>query len=90
MNVPVKKSDLPQTPYETAKSRITADDNRLGDGVERVAPSVMPAPLPRQPAHSPWASNPVPPEPPLGDAGCGNTVGVALGGASPQTEEQDR
>jgi len=37
---------------------------------------------PQLPEGNPWKSDPVPNEPPLGNADCSDTVGTALGGAA--------
>jgi hypothetical protein len=73
---PEKESDRPATTYYELGNR----DDDLGQKPAQALPRIT---------SGPWASDPVPPEPPS-DVGalCGNTVGVALGGASPSKREE--
>jgi hypothetical protein len=68
----LRPGDRPPTTYHQLSQRPQAEDLPKSD--------VSPLHYPAQPASSPWSSDPVPAEPPLGYAI--DDIGEALGGAS--------
>jgi hypothetical protein len=76
-----QRTGSPSSRPPTTYSELSRHPNAIN-----VPPDLTVPPLA---SNSPWHHDPVPPEPPS-DVGalCGNTVGVALGGASPSKREE--